>query len=322
MAPLFVEILDRRRQVAERVRIDDLPATVGRSYSGDVIVDDPFVCPQHLLLERRPDGGVVIRDTSDVNGLVDTRTGRRVESLDIEDEAVVQVGGTLLRVRSRGFGIEPARPYPGAAKVAAKGVPDWALTTAMLLGSLVFLSWREFLGSTQEFSVAEQMESVVGWSVALGLWTGLWSFAGSALVHQPCFGRHLRIASIGIVALHIWDTALSYGTFFLALDTWPELLAASGYAAISAAILYHHLALVSRHARRRLIIVGCTATLIVAGTLFSHLASRNDFVGYPEYAAVLKPIPPKLLKADSAAALFESATDLRDEVDRLAAAED
>ncbi len=39
----FVEILDRRGNVRERVRVDSFPATVGRGYGNAVIVDDRLV---------------------------------------------------------------------------------------------------------------------------------------------------------------------------------------------------------------------------------------------------------------------------------------
>jgi hypothetical protein len=44
MEPLtFVEILDKRGHVMQRLRVERLPATIGRAYTNDVILDDPFV---------------------------------------------------------------------------------------------------------------------------------------------------------------------------------------------------------------------------------------------------------------------------------------
>ena len=43
---IWVEILDRHRNVATRHRLGD-GASIGRAYDNDVIVDDPTVAPHH-----------------------------------------------------------------------------------------------------------------------------------------------------------------------------------------------------------------------------------------------------------------------------------
>ena len=53
MAPLgYVEVLDAKGNVTERVRVDSFPIQVGRAYSNHVVINDPYVCPVHLAIER------------------------------------------------------------------------------------------------------------------------------------------------------------------------------------------------------------------------------------------------------------------------------
>lgn len=42
---IHVEVLGRTGEVAHRVGLVRLPATIGRAYDNDVIIDDPYVSP-------------------------------------------------------------------------------------------------------------------------------------------------------------------------------------------------------------------------------------------------------------------------------------
>ena len=63
MAPLgYIEVLDAKGNVTERIGIDAFPITVGRAYSNHVVVDDPYVCPAHLAIEPDEQGRLIARD--------------------------------------------------------------------------------------------------------------------------------------------------------------------------------------------------------------------------------------------------------------------
>ena len=71
----FLEVLDRRGRLLARHRVDQWPVTVGRAYTSDVIVDDPYVCPAHVRLSRNGDAGLVVEDLGSVNGTRVSQTG-------------------------------------------------------------------------------------------------------------------------------------------------------------------------------------------------------------------------------------------------------
>ena len=70
MAPLgYIEILDAKGNVSERVRVESFPIHIGRAYTNDIVVDDPYVCPMHLTIESEEGGRLIARDLDSVNGL-------------------------------------------------------------------------------------------------------------------------------------------------------------------------------------------------------------------------------------------------------------
>ena len=107
---VFVELLDRRGNVRERVRVDSFPATVGRGYANAVIVDDPLVSAEHLRLSLDSEGGVIVEDLNTVNGTRLSTSRERIERHRVPagGEAVLRIGQTVLRLRGDDFAVGPA----------------------------------------------------------------------------------------------------------------------------------------------------------------------------------------------------------------------
>jgi len=80
---------------------------VGSSPSCDFTVRDPFVSSRHCLIERRPGGGVVVRDNDSRNGtFVD---GNPIEAAELRVGARLRVGRTtLVAVAASGGGERPS----------------------------------------------------------------------------------------------------------------------------------------------------------------------------------------------------------------------
>ena len=66
---IWVEILSRNHEIAARFRLPVAEARIGRGYTNDVIVDDPYVAPEHLRLFRDEAGQLVVEDLGSANGI-------------------------------------------------------------------------------------------------------------------------------------------------------------------------------------------------------------------------------------------------------------
>ena len=72
----YLEVLDARGHIAQRVRIDHLPTHIGRAYTNHIVVDDPYVCPLHASIFADEQGRLICRDRDSVNGLRNGTAGR------------------------------------------------------------------------------------------------------------------------------------------------------------------------------------------------------------------------------------------------------
>ena len=82
----------RRMTDGETIRLDGRRWTVGKNPSCDLVVDDPFVSNQHCVLERKPQGVLVVRDTGSRNGTY--IEGHRVESAELRVGSFLALGHT------------------------------------------------------------------------------------------------------------------------------------------------------------------------------------------------------------------------------------
>src|SRR5687768_15862258 len=79
-------------------RLEDLPLTLGRGLTNDLILDDPYVDARHARIALDESGAPLIEDLGSVNGLVanDARLQGRVP---VQPGAEIRVGHTMLRFR-------------------------------------------------------------------------------------------------------------------------------------------------------------------------------------------------------------------------------
>src|ERR1700753_3876922 len=105
---IWVEILSRQRDVAQRFGIASPEVRIGRGYDNDVIVDDPYVAANHLRVFRDESGSLVAEDIGSANGtFLDEK--KRLSRFVIDGKQSIRIGQTYLRVRDINYAVERER---------------------------------------------------------------------------------------------------------------------------------------------------------------------------------------------------------------------
>ena len=211
----YIEILDAKGNVTERVRIDSLPVHIGRAYSNHVVVDDPYVCPAHLTIEQNEQGDLIARDLESVNGLYASGRSDRVATLALRSGTQFRIGHTSLRFRS----VE----HPLAPTLVDRGVKESHFASPhvaafIVVAVLLLLCLESYLGIVERVTFAKVVsEPLTSFSMLL-VWAGLWALASRIVVSHFYYSQHAMIACGAIIG-------------FSALNVSSE----AGYAAVSAA---------------------------------------------------------------------------------------
>jgi hypothetical protein len=315
----FVEILGSKDRVVERFRFDSLPFTIGRAYSNDMILDDPYVCPEHLRIVRDADGNLVAEDLGSVNGLRESNRPERVTSMRLHPGIKLRIGRTVLhfcdanhpvaatlvdQTDSPTFRSRLASPYAGGGFAVA---------------AFALLAAYSYLGTYERVSVAKIVSQSLFILLGLGLWAGCW-----ALVSRVVFGRsrymsHLAVVCGLFVAYAIFDLGVEWFEFFFVAERAVWIAGVAGGTLFLAMLLSGHLRLASTMAgrTRRWWALG-VGSAIVSLIVIAGYADRDKFTFLMEYPAVLKPVDARWLPAVSVEEFVNGSEELKTELDALA----
>jgi len=253
----WIEILDRHGDVATRHPVHAWPVKLGRAYTSDIVLDDPYIAANHLEINSTADGRYQLNGLGSINGLItnDLR-GKQTEAI-ISTNDVARIGRTQFRIRPVDYAVSEEKPLP--SKVWLRNWQGLFVGIVVLQLSELLHLWMEYVNDDIYNILLNPMLFGI---LLLSLWVGAWTLIGRVQSGHANFIAHAVIASLGISLLLLLDAVRDY--VFFALNP-HEIIHAVFYVAfplIIGALLYRHICLVSRANRRR---IGTTLALLIAG---------------------------------------------------------
>jgi hypothetical protein len=314
---IFVEVLARAGDVVQRHAVARLPATIGRAYDNDVILDDPYAAPHHLRLERGGSGELLLVDLGSRNGLFALDPTARVARAMAGPDGRFRVGHTQLRIRPRSYAVpaerdDVARTPWHRKPVALAGLSAVAIGCVLLYG---------FASTTDRIEPLKLAMPAIWVALGLGVWASTWAFAGKALGGRGNFAAHAGIALAALVLLFVVATLGGYAAFAFSSSAIDDATIVPIAMALAWS-LYRHLTLVSRQPRRTLALRAFGIVVGIFGVLsLADLADRKDHVSRMAFLKAIKSPAVRLVSGASPEAFFAAAQDLKSKVDALRKAE-
>ncbi len=308
----YVEILDSHGDVTARHAVARLPITIGRAYDNDVVVDDSFVAPHHLVVEQSRTGELELADTGSRNGAFRAGAGPRLTRERVDPDARYRIGRTQLRIRPASHPVEAERVErrerlwsgPLAASVAVLGA-----------GAAAFLYfWSEVFEQTGPAKLL--VPALVGVLLVL-VWAGAWSLAGRLLVGERRLAAHLTGAALTLIGLLGVPALLGYPAFALSAGGISQLQMPA-LAAVVAWGIWAHLCLVTRNPGRGLAIAAMAVAMAVVAplALYQRAEAADDLTRMP-YLKAIKPSVVRLADGRAPADFFRDAEWLKGELEPL-----
>ena len=315
MAPLgYIEVLDSKGNVLERTRIDSFPIHVGRAYSNEVVIDDPYVCPAHVTIELDDRGSLIARDLNSVNGL---RFGKkRVAMLALNSGSQFQIGHTILRYRSFDHPLAPTL-LDRENGASFFGSPHVAVFAGLVVFALLCL--EGFLGSVERVTIAGIVSEPLVTFATLFLWAGLWTLAGRVILSRFYFFEHVTIASLAIVAFFAVNAVAEWLEFLFPFIPALWLAGVFGAGVIVAALVFGHLRFASMMRRRSRMWAAFSVSAALIGISFiSDYANRSKFSNVMEFTGIVKPLEAAWLPTMSVDRFIENSQKLKKDLETLA----
>ena len=197
MDRLIIELLHSHGHgVEKRFVFEGGRATIGRSYSNDIILDDPFVSPEHLSVSRNG-AGVHVVDLASENGTqINGEATFQDQRAKVASGDEICIGKTRLKLVLPDHPVEPARRMDtllGLRQLLDKR--SVAITfTLLTMGVMVWVSYLE--GPTEKFWKKDCFEIVFGYLMLAAFYAGLFGWICYLKLRKAYFKRHLAVCNL------------------------------------------------------------------------------------------------------------------------------
>ena len=277
----FVEILNHSGDVQARHKFSELPIRIGRSYSNDIILDDPHTAAEHALIELNADGKLRLRDLGSQNGL--KLKGKSHSQTELDGDTIVQLGRTLIRIRDSQYLVSPE-----VSDSSHKHWQTWLMfgcAIVMICALSLSTSW---LGDIANNKVSDYIMDMTKWLMSAAAWAGIWALANRVFSGTANFGRHLFIFSCGIVALDLLDHIYTFLGFAFSWE-WFTYYQSHLQIVIVAITIYFHLRLINNKRAMLKVICASLAALSSGLILMGNYQSTNQYADNLYMSEVLPP---------------------------------
>lgn len=312
---LTLEVRDPHGRTTWR-RLDQLPITIGRAVSNDVIVDDPYTDAVHARIELDEQGALVIVDNGSLNGLVVNGT-RAAGTVQLTPGRDLRLGRTMLRLR------DGEEPIPPALRMDS-GAKHWLVHTARGRGAVIgaavgIAALNAWLASVDADTGINIFAGVMAVVVMLLIWSGIWSASARGADRRFNFAAHLAVASLIAVAMFVYSTISEWMAFLFPAAEFLSSLEGFVYlGALAWAVAAHlevpHLLTPKRRWRTGLVVSGIALGLAMLATLLD----TDDFTHIPEFQGQLKAVPASLVPTTTTEQFLTVMREVKGEADEAA----
>lgn len=291
MERLIIEQLDQHgKNVKRRYIFEKGQATVGRSFSNDMILGDPFVSPRHLAIAAR-DGKIFVKDLASENG-ADIGKGEILKDQTVKfasgDE--ICIGGTKLKLYLGSHPVGPARHLDKLLTIG-KIFDRWPVAIGLSLMALSVTVWASYMEMPSgKFWEEEFYGVVIGYFSTAFFYTLLAGYIIYLKINKAYFRRHLAISNIGtlVSAFYVFiNPAIFFWIFHEGLLTFLNRAIFFG---IILAMLWASIKLTKEFVNKRdfagVLMITLTLTLLTA---WSQKEIQQEFSEKPSFPAIMAP---------------------------------
>jgi hypothetical protein len=287
MAKIIIEEINRLGHVVSRHAFDQLPVAIGRGYQNDLILSDPFVSPEHIII-RGAEEGWMVEDRGSENGVKFRLHSpkSRPDRLTSGDDIIL--GRTRLRLYAPAHPVVKTLILPTKAtlpQIIARPV----VAAAAVILALAILLLDEQLTAAKNTGIDKLLASTLPTFLFALAWAGVWTFVGRVITHRASFLPHFIAALILLTISMLTATLSEYLTYNLNGEWAATIIEFIIVGVALAGLFYVNLTNSTNISRRSIIISSYSVAwsmLLVA--LFLQYVNQPEFSASPEYPTELK----------------------------------
>jgi pSer/pThr/pTyr-binding forkhead associated (FHA) protein len=313
---IVLELLSRKNIPLKHYKFEQDYVCVGRDFNNDLRLDDPYVCPSHMLVAIDPETGkLMVNDCQSTNGIKVNNKFVRQATLNSHD--IIKIGRTRLRIIDTKVPLAEAIPL-SELEDNLSWLNQSFLAICLSFFCLSFLLLSKHLGSVQEFSLIKELPSELGQLAVFCLWPLSFAILAkvvkkeSHIVSQFSLTLLVVILANGLILLQkIAIFNINPGAWF----TWIELVI---FATLVSSFIWLSLFIAFHQTNHRRNIIACSITFSILAPIYAlGFLNTDEFSARPHYNPILLPPTYNITSASQTGKFIIRANSLFTEVDKL-----
>jgi hypothetical protein len=298
MEGLILEVLNRSGAQGEIHKITNFPLRIGRAYDNDIVLNDPFVSPLHLVIEQGETGWIAT-DQSSTNGTFIVKGRPLTGAVEIESGGQLMVGRSVLRFWAPTHPVAPALPLLPPQSFARRAVSP-LLALVAICGTIAFIMFSEFLDTAKQAKPLSLLASALPLCAFPFLWAGIWASAGFIIRRKSRYGLQLIVANGAFILIFIVTVLAEYIDYVTSSVTISDIVQYIAMALLAAVLLFVNIRIATGIADLR----RATISLVIGASVIAAIAITDRAQSFensttPQYSRTLKPPYAKLAKSVS-----------------------
>ncbi|GAC20176.1 FHA domain-containing protein [Paraglaciecola arctica] len=313
---IVLELLSRKNIPLKHYKFEQDYVCVGRDFNNDLRLDDPYVCPSHMLVAIDPESGkLIVNDCQSTNGIKVNNKFVRQATLNSHD--IIKIGRTRLRIIDTKVPLAEAIPL-SELEENLSWLNQSFLAICLSLVCLSFLLLSKYLGSVQEFNLIKALPSELGQLAVFSLWPLSFAILAKVVKKESHIVSQLSLTWLVVLlanALILFQKIAIFNIHPGPWFTWIELLI---FASVIGGFIWLSLFIAFHQTNSRRNIIACSMTFIILAPIYTlGFLNKDEFSSRPSYNPILLPPTYNITSAIQTDEFIENANDLFTQVNKL-----
>ena len=305
MAKFIIEVIHPLRFLREYKTFEGPEVRVGRGYGNDLILGDPHVSAEHLVVRSgnsgggQEPGGWLVEDVSRENGMYVRKFAKVMDQARLDSGDEIIIGRTRLRFLSPEHPVAATKlliqTHPFFQRIE-KPVNAWSI---LLVCAMIFTA-HVYMTSLEDVSILKLASGSLGFLFTAFAWAGAWAFIGRMIKHKTQFAAQLSLVLLflvaGLMSVNVSEYAgYSFNSVIVEIIVIAILLSGLG-----TAFLVGNMTLATNvYLRKRVAVCSSIFLGIIAILTLLYYSFKDEFNPNPMYFSTLKPPFAKVLSDQS-----------------------
>ncbi|WP_158969559.1 FHA domain-containing protein [Paraglaciecola sp. L3A3] len=313
---IVLELLSRKNIPLKHFKFEQDYVCVGRDFNNDLRLDDPYVCPSHMLVAIDPESGqLVVNDCQSTNGI--KVNNKYVKQANLTSNDIIKIGRTRLRI------IDTKIPLPVAMPLSElEENLNWLnrafLTVFLTFVCLSYMLIAKFINSIEEFNLISVLTSQLSQLAIICIWPLCFAALAKISKKESHLVNQVNLTLITSLLVYVLSLLEKVVIFNIQPGAWFNWLELGVFSIIVVSFIWLSLFIAFHQPdNRRNIITAALSCMVIIPIFAMGYLKDDDFNSRPNYDPTLLAPSYNLTGTISSVEFVDSSERLFDRVDKL-----